>query len=263
MRFHILLIDLVTRLASQNHKFTDYILTTQVNSRIRFAVSGRLGHLHRFAERHLGTDGIEYIVKRSAQHSLYAQNLVSAVAQVVYSAYDGQSCPHIGFKEELDTTFVRNFLQFVIILEITACRNLVGCHHMDIMIEEVLVKPCHLGTGSTIHKHAVKDVHANHLVMQTLYVAVLRIGQELTEIAQFQSVTRKDRLVTAGNSHHIQFQTHLVHQFLPLLGNLFDKASANGTHSGNEQIEHLILTQKKTVMDDIKRFAEIARIHHK
>ena len=36
------------------------------------------------------------------------------------------------------------------------------------MLQEFLIQPGHIGTGRTVDKHGIEDVHANHFVTQAV-----------------------------------------------------------------------------------------------
>ena len=116
MLFHILLFDAVSRLTRQNHKFAYHILPAQVDARIRLRISliPRLADC--FAQRHIGTESVKYVIQRAAHHGLDLQDFVAAVYQIVDCIDHRQSGSHIGFKQELHTALARYFFQFGIIV---------------------------------------------------------------------------------------------------------------------------------------------------
>ena len=126
------------------------------------------GSANRLRERHVGTDLVEDEVQCATQHRLNLQYLVTRVAQVVDGSDDGQSSTHVGFIAEPHAAVARCLLQFDIVIIVARRRQLVGCYHADVMLQEGLVQACNLLAGGTIHEHAVKDVHLDDGVAQLL-----------------------------------------------------------------------------------------------
>ena len=166
MLLDIFLFQFVSRLASQDDELAHDVLSAQVDARVRFGVSFLLCQAYGLAEGDVGTDFIEDIVQRSAQHSFDFQNLVAAVDEVVDGVDDGQSGSHVGLKQEFDPSPACRLLEFPVILEGGRGCDLVGSHHRDVVGEEVLVERCHLGACRAVHEDGVEDVHADDLVVE-------------------------------------------------------------------------------------------------
>ena len=124
------------------------------------------------------------------------------------------------------------------------------------MIQEITVKSGHIGTGGTIHKYGIEYVHPDDLIMQYLNVAGWGILQLLAVCIQVNALTAEHSLAAACNTHHIQLEPALLHQFFALSAYLLQQTAAHGTHTTDKEVEHLILGQEERVMDYVERLAQ-------
>ena len=254
---NIALFQTVTGLACQNHQFADNILSAEVDTRIGFGVTFLLCHLNGLAERNVGTDFIENIVQRTAQHGFNLQYLITAMNKVVNGIDDGESGTYICFKQVLHTALAGNLFQFTIVLVFRRSGNLVGSHYRNIVQQQVLVKGSHACTCRTVHKDRVKDVHTDNLITQRFQRAVLSLLlQFFTETSQIETFAAEHGFVCIGNAHYIQLQAVLLHQLLALAVDLLYQATAYGSYATDKEIQYLIFRQEERIMDDIQRFAQ-------
>ena len=158
------LFHLVASLAGQDHQLANHVGTTQVDTWVGLAVALLLGTSYGLRERHVGSYLVKYKVQRTTQYSLDFQDLITRVTQVVDGADDRQTSAHVGLVTEPHTTVASRLLQLHIVSVIARSRQFIGCNHADVMLQERLVQRCNILAGGTIHKHAIKNVHANHLV---------------------------------------------------------------------------------------------------
>ena len=131
--FYIRLFQPVTGFTCQDHQFTDNILTTQVDTRIRFGVTLFLRHLNGLAERNIRTDLIKYIVQRATQHCFNLQYLVTTMDKVIDRIDNRKSRTHIRFKEILHTTLTGNLFQFTVVLIFRGSGNFIGSHYGNVV----------------------------------------------------------------------------------------------------------------------------------
>src|SRR5699024_6802292 len=124
-------------LACQNHQFADNILSAEVDTRIGLGVTFLLRQLNGLAERNVGTDFIEDIVQRTAQHDFNLQYLITAMDKVVNGIDDGESGAYIGFKQVLHTALAGNLFQFTVVLVFGRSSNLVSSHYRNIVQQQV------------------------------------------------------------------------------------------------------------------------------
>ena len=179
------------------------------------------------------------------------------MAQVVDGADDGQAGTHVGLEEELHAALLGHLLEVTVVLIIAGRRNLVGCHHVDIMIEEVAVESGHIGRSGAVDKDTVEDVHADDLVAQTLDVALGSALETLAHILRQGNATAvENSVVTAGHTHHVEQQALLLLELLLLQADLLQKLTAHGAHTADEEVEHLVLREEERIMDGVERLAQ-------
>src|SRR5258708_28600037 len=89
-----------TRLARQDHDFSHDVGSAEVESRIRFGISFRLGLAYYFGERPFAGVVVEDEIKGAAEYCLNAVYFVAAAQQVVEGADDGKTGAYIGFEQE-------------------------------------------------------------------------------------------------------------------------------------------------------------------
>ena len=166
---HIFLIQAISRLTCQDDQLAHHIGPAQVDAWVGFGIPLLLRVPDGLAQRHVGTDFIENVIQRTAQHGFDFQYLVSTVNQVIDGIDDRKPCSHIGLEEELHAPMAGYALQFGINLIIRRSRNLVRRHHRDVMPQEILIQGSDFGAGCTIHKHRVEDIHPDNLIVQYLH----------------------------------------------------------------------------------------------
>ena len=75
----------------------------------------------------------------------------------MYQVIDGidnrKSGTDVGFKQIFHTTLTGYQLQFAVILVSRRSSDLIGRHHRDVVLQEVLIQRCNVRTGRTIHKY--------------------------------------------------------------------------------------------------------------
>ena len=139
MFFHVFLFQFISGFTSQNNQFADYILATQVNTRIGFRVALFLCHFYGLTERNIRTYFIKDIIQRTAQYRLYFQDLVSTVYQVINCVDNGKPCSYIGFKQEFHTATTGYLFQFTINGVFGRSSNFVGCYHRNIIHQKIFI----------------------------------------------------------------------------------------------------------------------------
>src|SRR3712207_6875579 len=72
------------------------------------------------------------------------------------------------FRSKLNATPARDGLQLAVVLIFRRSGNLIGCHHRNIVLQEVFVKRRYIGTRRTIDKYGVEYTHPYHLVADGL-----------------------------------------------------------------------------------------------
>ena len=103
-----------------------------------------------------------------------------------------------------------------------------------------MVQRSNILAGGTIHKHAIKNVHANHLVAQVLALC-LGCLQQFAIVLQVDAVAVVDTSLRRGDTHHVQLQSVALHQRFVLIANLLNQLATHGTHTADEQVKHLVL----------------------
>ena len=260
---HVLLIHLVTSLTGEDDQLTNHILTAQVHSWVWLCITLFFGSAHGLTEWYIRRNRIEDEVQRTAQHSLQFQNLVTRIDEVIDSVDDRQTSTYIRLKQIFHTALSGRGLQSSIIIVVTRCSHLVGSHHRDVITQECLIQPCHIGTCRAIHKHAVENIHADDFLLQTFQIACLGSLQTSTQLCdgklavlfplrEVNAVSVEHRIVSTGNAHHIDLQVALLHQFLTLTGYLLQQAATHCANTAEEYVQHLILRQEERVVNHVQ-----------
>ena len=224
----------------------------------------RVSHAHRFTERHFSRQRIEYKIDCARKHSLDFQNLVARVAQVVYGADDRQTGTNVGFEQILHIALVGNVLEAVVRSIVRGGSNLVGSHHVDVMVEQLAIYAGNVGTRCAIHKHRIENVHFQNLRLDVL----CRGGnsspfEQSRHVANVEAIAVEYALLRVGNAHHAQLKRLFALKALLLLVNLIYKAHSHVANAGDKQVKHLRFRQEKTVVNNIERLAQISQINHK
>ena len=123
------------------------------------------------------------------------------------------------------------------------------------MFQKFLIQPGHIGTGRTVDKHGIEDVHSYHFVTQAVQIARRTMRQLFTAVLQTDTFAVEHRIVPAGNTHDLKLQPPFFLQFLTLLRQLRNQATTHRPYSAQKKIEDLVFRKKKTIMDDIKCLA--------
>ena len=131
--FYIRLFQSVTGFTCQDHQFTDNVLATQVDTRVRFGVTLFLRHLNGLAERNIRTDLIKDIIQCTTQYSFNLQYLVTTMDKVIDRIDNRESRTYIRFKEVLHTTLAGNLFQFTVILIFRRSGNFIGSHYGNVV----------------------------------------------------------------------------------------------------------------------------------
>ena len=130
------------------------------------------------------------------------------------------------------------------------------------MLEEVLVKARHVCAGRTIDEHGVENVHADDLVPELVQVEGDAVLQALAVIAQVYAFAVEDAAGAAGDAHYVYLEVVLLHEFLPLGGDLSDEVAAYRADAANEDVELLVFRKEETVVDDVEGLAEILAVDY-
>src|SRR3712207_9113869 len=93
------------------------------------------------------------------------------------------------FRSKLNATPARDGLQLAVVLIFRRSGNLIGCHHRNIVLQEVFVKRRYIGTRRTIDKYGVEYIHPYHLVADGLAAAGHPVGFKFfTEIGKVETI---------------------------------------------------------------------------
>lgn len=92
------------------------------------------------------------------------QNFVARVHKVVDSTNDRKAGTNVCLKAELHTTGESCVLEKLVVLIVRRCCYLVASDDADVVLKQWKVDVCHFFRSSTIHEHAVEDVHLQNLV---------------------------------------------------------------------------------------------------
>ena len=129
MLLHILLFHLIAGLTCKDHQLTDYIRTTEVDTRVGFRVTLFFGAAHCFREGHVSCNLVEDEVQRTREDRLDLQDLITRVTQVVDRTDNRQSGTHVGLITEPYTTVASRLAQLDIAVIVAGSSNLVGCNN--------------------------------------------------------------------------------------------------------------------------------------
>ena len=251
--FNIFLFQTVSGFTCQNHQFTDHIFSTQVNTWVRFGVAFFLCHFDGTAERNIGADFIKYIVQCTGKHRFNLQNLVTAMNQVINCIDDRKTCTYVCFEQILHTPLAGNRFQFTIVFISGRSRNLIGCYHRDIVLQEIFVKRCDVSAGRTVYKYRIKDIHSDNLVADGLQAAVLALFQQFfTEVGEVETFTAEHCLGCINDAYYMEFQSVFHHQFLLLATNLFYQTAPYRTDTTDKEVQYLIFGEEERIVDYVQ-----------
>ena len=62
--------------------------------------------------------------------------------------------------------------------------------------------------------------------------------------------------MSADDAHHIEFKPTLLHQALALTSDLLYEATTYGTHTTDEEVEHLVLREEERVVNHVQRLTQ-------
>ena len=94
------------------------------------------------------------------------------------------------------------------------------------------------GSAITVD-NVVAQVEA--VIMKGLEVAGRSLVKFLAVGVQIYALTAEHGLASACYTNHVELEAALLHQFLALAADLLQQTAAHGTHTADEQVEHLIL----------------------
>ena len=130
------------------------------------------------------------------------------------------------------------------------------------MVEEILVERCHLIAGGAVHEYRVEDVHPDNLTLEALHIALAASLEGVAVVGKVDTVAVKHGIVSAGNTHHVELESALVHQALALAANLLYEAAAHGTYTADEEVEHLVFGEEERVVYHVECLAQPRSIYH-
>ena len=184
--------------------------------------------------------------------------------QVIDGVDNRKSRTYVCLKQVFHTTLTGNRFQFAIVFVSRRCRDLIGCHYGNIVLQKVFVKRCNVRTCRTIDEYGIEDIHSDYFVTDGLQIAVLTFHlQFFTEISQVKSLTAEHCFRCIDDTYDMQFQSVLHHQFLLLATDLLYQATANRTNTTDKEVQYLIFGQEEGVMDNVQRFTQRLGIDNK
>ena len=107
------------------------------------------------------------------------------------------------------------------------------------MFEERLVEGCDVLAGGTVYEYRIEDVHLHDGIAQFLFRQRC-IRQLFLIVGEVDTVTVEDVFLRRGDTHHVEFQSVALHQYLVLRANLFDEHATHRSDTADEEVEHLI-----------------------
>ena len=125
------------------------------------------------------------------------------------------------------------------------------------MLQQVLIYSRDILAGGAIDKDAVKDIHSDYLVAETVNTARFRLEELLPIIVEVYSVAVEYGVLAACDAYHVELQTPVAFQFVILRAYLLDKFAANGAHSADEEVEDVVFGEEERVVKYVQRLSEI------
>ena len=108
------------------------------------------------------------------------------------------------------------------------------------MLQQTLVESGYILAGCTVYKHAVEDVHRQDGIAQNLWSARVRILQFLAVVLEINTIAIEDGVLGRSDTHHVELQFAALHEVGILVFDLLDELSAYGTHTADEEVQHLV-----------------------
>ena len=188
--------------------------------------------------------------------------MVARSDEVVDGMNDGESGTHVRFKKILHPLLARQELEPLIMVVGRRGRNLVGRHDVHVAVQQPLILCRHLGRCRAVHEDGIENIHLFDFAHHPFHAAFAPLLHALPEACGVQSVAVVSRMASSADAHDVQLQAPFLQQLLALRGNLLQQAAAHSPRAADKEVEVLMLTQEKTVMQHVQRFAELAAFHH-